>query len=288
MNKIIRSLSKMIPDKMYLSLFYYRTFGQFPNFRHPRTFSEKIQWLKLYDRNPEYTKMVDKYEVKQYIAKIIGSQYVIPILGVWNKFEDIDFSKLPNRFVLKCTHDSGGVIICKDKTSFDVIAAQKKLNKNLKRNLYYYGREWPYKNVPRRIIAEEFMEDKNSIGLKDYKFFCFDGKAKFLYLSEGLDNHESARISYVTLDWEQAPFYREDFKPFDVLPSKPVNFDKMIQIAEKLSNGIPFVRVDFYEINERLYFGELTFYPGAGFTKFRPREWDLKLGQLIKLPVKRV
>lgn len=277
-----------LSDEDFLKKAYRIRMGGSLNLKNPQSFNEKLQWLKLYDRRPEYTTMVDKYAVKKYVADRIGEQYIIPTIGVWERFEDIDFDMLPSQFVLKCTHDSGGLAICRDKSKFDIESAKKKINRSLKRNYYYSGREWPYKNVPRKIIAEQFMEDKNSKYLKDYKFFCFDGEVKFLYLSEGLDNHATAHISYVTLDWKQAPFYRNDYKPFDVLPPKPVNFDKMIQLAEVLSKDIPFVRVDFYEINEKVYFGELTFFTGSGFTKFIPNEWDSKLGEYIRLPEKKV
>ena len=428
-------------DEEYLRRKYKACTGNKLNLENPQTFNEKLQWLKVYDRRPEYTTMVDKYAVKKYVADKIGEQYIIPTLGVWSNPDDIDFDKLPDQFVLKCTHNSGlGMYICRDKSKLDAKVVRDELRKGLAQNYYLTGREWPYKNVPPRIIAEQYMEDaqttdlrdfkfmcfngkvrcsfvctgrntesglhvtfydkdwnimpferhypkdeeklprpKNYLkmieiaeklsenipfvrvdfyevkgemyfgeltfypgsgfeefnpdewdliigkmlklpekpdkkfvynaqsggvklvdfsqelpecsmisSLKDYKFFCFDGKVKFLYLSEGLENHDTARISYVTLDWKQAEFYREDYKPFEKLPPKPVNFNKMIELAELLSRDIPFLRVDFYEINQQIYFGELTFYTGSGFTKFVPEKWDRKLGELIKLPEKRV
>ena len=271
-------------DSEYLTKRFKAKLGYPLNLENPITFNEKLQWLKLHDRRPEYTTMVDKHAVKKYVAETIGEQYIIPTLGVWERFEDIDFDKLPNQFVLKCTHDSGGLVICKDKSTFDKRKAKKKIKKSLKRNYYYIGREWPYKDVKPRILAEKYMEDNSGGDLKDYKFFCFNGKVRFLYVSEGLSNHQTARISYVTLDWKQAQFFREDYSPFEKLPSKPINFEKMIEFAELLSMGIPFLRVDFYEINGCIYFGELTLCTGAGFTKFVPEEWDRKLGELICLP----
>lgn len=282
-------LTRWMSDESFLRKQFKLKLGYNLNLEKPQTFNEKIQWLKLYNRRPEYTTMVDKYAVKQYVSDLIGEEFIIPTIGVWEKASDIDFSSLPSRFVLKCNHNSGlGMLICKDKSKINIEAVRRELSKGLAEDYYLIGREWPYKNVPRKIIAEQFMEDKNSKYLKDYKFFCFDGEVKFLYVSEGLDNHATAHISYVTLDWKQAPFYRNDYKPFDVLPLKPVNFDKMIQLAEVLSKGIPFVRVDFYEINEKVYFGELTFFTGSGFTKFIPNEWDSKLGEYIRLPEKKV
>ncbi len=430
-----------MPDNKFLKKKFKLELGYELNLDNPKTFSEKLQWLKLNDRKPEYTKMVDKYAVKKYVADKIGKQYIIPTLGVWSNPDDIDFDKLPDKFVLKCTHNSGlGMCICRDKSKLDILKVRTKLRNGLQQNYYLTGREWPYKNVKPRIIAEQYMEDTQTtdlrdykffcfngepvycqvisnrttnetidffdmewkhqeftglalpskpfnnspvpvpvqfekmkkiakilakesaflrvdfyevkgnlyfgeltfypasgfgeftpdkynliIGkmlklpekpnkkfmyniqtggvtlvdfsqelpeysiissLKDYKFFCFNGKVKFLYLSEGLENHDTARISYVTLDWKQAEFYREDYKPFEALPPKPVNFDKMIELAEILSRNIPFLRVDFYEINQKIYFGELTFYSGSGFTKFVPEEWDKKLGELIRLPNK--
>ena len=287
MNTIVRSLSRFIPDKLYLSLVFYKHFKHFPSFKNPQTFNEKIQWLKLYDRNPDYTKMVDKYAVKQYIAETIGSQYVIPTLGVWDRFEDIDFDKLPNRFVLKCTHDSGGVIICKDKSSFDIEAAREKITRNLGRNLYYYGREWPYKNVKPRIIAEKYMESESDQELTDYKWFCFNGEPQFLYISHGLANHETATIDFYDIQHNRMPFKRTDYKSSTTDAPKPRCHSEMIEVAKKLSKDIPFVRIDLYEINGKVYFSEITFSPCAGWLPFDPPEWDLTLGKYIRLPEKK-
>lgn len=277
------SISHIIPDKMFLKIQYKSVFGKKLNLKNPKTFNEKLQWLKLYDRNPEYCKFVDKYEVKKYISEKIGEQYIIPTLGVWDKFEDIDFDLLPNQFVLKCTHDSGSVVICRDKANFDISAAKKKIESKLSSNLFWHGREWPYKNVKPRIIAEEYMEDASSEDLKDYKFYCFNGEPRFLYLSHGLSNHATGRISYLTLDWEREPFKRNDFAPFEDLPPKPANYELMIEFCKQLSKDIPFLRVDFYDINGQLYFGELTFFPGSGFTKFEPVEWDEKIGDWLDI-----
>lgn len=273
-----------MPDREYLSKRFKARLGYPLNLDDPVTFNEKLQWLKLYDRRPEYTTMVDKYAVKKYVADIIGEQYIIPTLGVWDRFEDIDFDKLPNQFVLKCTHDSGGLVVCKDKTKLNKSKAKKKIEKCLKNNYFYLGREWPYKNVHPRIIAEQYMEDNQSSELRDYKFFCFNGRVEFLYLSEGLENHETARISYVSLDWEKMPFCRDDYKPFEQLPPKPDNLEEMVRIAEELSAGIPHVRVDFYNVNGQILFGELTFYSGSGFTKFDPESSDFEIGKLLELP----
>lgn len=271
-------------DAEYLRRLYRSRMGIDLNLENPTRYTEKLQWLKLYDRKPEYTVMVDKYAVKSYVAKKIGHSYIIPTLGVWERFEDIDFDKLPNQFVLKCTHDSGGLVICRDKSVLDMEAAARKIRASLKRNYYYSSREWPYKNVKPRIIAEKYIEDHNSSGLRDYKFFCFNGKVEFLYLSEGLENHQTARISFVSLDWKPMWFSRDDYKEFEVLPPKPHNFELMIELAEKLSSGFPHLRVDFYEVENQVLFGELTFFNGSGFTRFNPIKADYEIGKLIKLP----
>lgn len=279
-------MAVVLPDKLHIKARYALKMGKKLNLENPQTFNEKLQWLKLYDRKPIYTAMVDKYEVKQYIAERIGEEYIIPTLGVWDRFDDIDFNVLPNKFVLKCTHDSGGLVICKDKSVFDKAAAKKKIEKSLKRNYFLIHREWPYKNVKRRIIAEKYMEDSKTSELRDYKFYCFNGEPKFLYVSEGLADHSTAKLSFLNMDWTFAPFRRNDFQNFDNLPEKPQNYENMCELAGQLSKNIPFLRVDLYEINGKIYFSELTFSPGAGFTKFYPEQWDYTLGEWIKLPEK--
>ena len=288
LKQVIKKTYKFLPDKLYVQFQYFHQKHRFLNLKNPRTFDEKIQWLKLYDRQPIYTVMVDKCEAKNYVKKILGSEYIIPTLGVWENFDDIDFDSLPNQFVLKCTHDSGGLVICRDKNNLDIDSAKKKINSSLKRNYYYHGREWPYKNVKPRIIAEQYIEDSETVndvvhGLIDYKFYCFNGKPQFLYVSKGLDNHATARISFLTLDWEFAPFERSDFAKFEVLPPKPTKLNEMIKIAEKLSNGHKFLRVDLYQVGERILFSEFTFSPCNGTMPCKPKEWEIKLGDLLAL-----
>ena len=271
-------------DKTYLSLQYKNLLGVKPNLNNPKTFNEKLNWLKLYDRKDEYTVMVDKYLAKEWVANKIGSSYIIPTLAIYDSFEDIDFKKLPNNFVIKCTHDSGGNVVCRDKSKLNIDVARKKINKTLKKNFYYMAREWPYKNVSKKIIVEQFMEDENQKnGLIDYKFYCFNGDPKFLYVSEGLEDHSTAKISFLNLDFTFAEFQREDYVHFKDLPKKPQNYDKMVEIAKKLSKNIPFVRVDLYEINNKIYFSELTFSPCGGFMKFTPVEYDLIVGELLDI-----
>lgn len=274
-----------ISDDTYLKIAFRSLMGKKLDLKNPKTFNEKLQWLKLHDRNPIYTVMVDKYEAKKYVADIIGEQYIIPTLGVWNTFEEIDFDKLPNQFVLKCTHDSGGLVICRDKTQFDKQAARKKINKSLKRNYFWQGREWPYKNVKPRIIAEKYMQNEQGADLIDYKFYCFAGDPAFLYVSVGLDNHVTARMSFLTLDWQFAPFYRTDYKNFTELPPQPACLKQMIEISKKLAHGHTFLRVDLYEINKHIYFSELTFHPCSGFMTLKDEQQDYNMGNYLSLPL---
>ena len=280
-------ISWLLSSKVYLKLKYKACMDKKLNLKNPKTFNEKLQWLKLYDRKDIYTTMVDKYEAKKYVAEIIGEEHIIPTLGVWDKFDDIDFDTLPNQFVLKCTHDSGGLVICRDKSKLDKMATRNILEKSLKNKYFFTAREWPYKNVKPRIIAEKYMQDNSQqSGLVDYKFYCFGGETKFLYISQGLENHKTARISFLNLDWTFAPFKRTDYKPFDDLPQKPKEFEKMIDLTKQLSKNIPFLRVDLYEIEGKIYFSELTFSPCGGMMRFEPEEWDYKFGEYIKLPIK--
>lgn len=273
-----------MPDEEYLKRMFHYRMGYDLDLDNPQTFNEKLQWLKLYDRRPEYTTMVDKYEVKAYVTERIGKQYVIPTLGVWNKFDEIDFAKLPGQFVLKCTHDSGGLAICHDKNTFDIRRAKEKIERSLKRNYYYFGREWPYKNVKPRILAEQYMEDDTTHELRDYKFFTFDGVAKALFIaSDRQVEGEDTKFDFFDMNFRHLPF-TNGHPNANVLPAKPKTFNTMKMLAEKLSQGIPHVRVDFYEVNGKTYFGELTFSHWSGFTPFEPEEWDRTFGNWIKLP----
>lgn len=275
----------ILPDQLYLRMMFKCRMGYRLHLKKPVTFSEKLQWLKLYNRKDIYTTMVDKYRVKDYVANILGEEYIIPTLGVFKKFEEIDFSKLPKQFVIKCNHDSGGLIIVRDKSKVEYESMQRIISETMHNNYYLHGREWPYKNIDRRIIVEKYMEDNSGVSLRDYKFYCFNGEPKFLYLSEGLENHETAKISFVTLDWTLAEFYRKDYQTFTELPEKPINFQKMIDSARLLAKSIPFVRIDFYEINGHMYFGEITFFPTSGMAKFYPEQYDELLGHMIQLPL---
>lgn len=278
-------LYRHVPDDKYLVMEYKAVMGKELDLNAPKSFNEKMQWLKLYDRNPEYPIMVDKAEVKDYVAKRIGAEHIIETVGVWDSFDAIDFDRLPERFVLKCTHDSGGLVICKDKGSFDKEKARKKLEKCLKNNYYYMSREWPYKSVKPRIIAEEYMEDPKLAELRDYKFFCFNGKPKCFKID--FDRFIEHRANYYDIEGTLLPFGESNVLPdFERDIAMPQKLDEMLRLAEILSENIPFVRVDFYEVGEKIYFGELTFYPASGLGPFTDEEWDMKLGSWIELPEK--
>lgn len=276
-----RRMLNWLPDKPFLKIFFKIFVGYKLDFDNPKTFNAKLQWLKVYDHNPEYTKMVDKYDAKEYVGSIIGEEHIIPTLAVYDRFRDIDFDALPNSFVIKCTHDSGGVVICKDKATFDIDAARKKLNKALRRNYYYHSREWCYKNIKPRLIIEPFMGDIDS-DLDDYKLMCFNGKVKCSFVCLERYTDTGLKVDFYDDEWNKMPFMR-DYPNSKVLTPKPINYDKMVEFAEKLAKDIPFVRIDFYEIDGKLYFGEMTFYPGSGFERFSPRKWDKILGSWIEL-----
>ena len=280
-----RNILRVLSDKAYLKMKYKLIFNKTLDLKNPTTYNEKLQWLKLYDRRPEYSQMVDKYEVKSYVSKIIGEKYIIKTIGIWDKFEDIDFEALPDQFVLKCTHDSGGICICKGKNDFDIEKAKEKINRSLKRNYFYSCREWPYKSVKPRIIAEEYMEDEKTAELRDYKFFCFGGKAKMLFIaSDRQVENEETKFDFFDMDYNHLPF-TNGHPNAKVLPEKPICFDEMRELAEKLSVGIPQIRIDFYEVSGRVYFGEMTFFHWSGMKPFDPEEWDYKLGEWIELSI---
>lgn len=281
---ILNQLATFVSDENYVKWKYYLNFHKKLHLDNPQTYNEKLQWLKLHDQHDEYTQMVDKYEAKKYVASIIGEEYIIPTYGVYNSFEEIDFASLPQQFVLKCTHNSGGVFVCKDKLTFDIEGARKQVNKWLKKNPYWKNREYPYKNVKPRIIIEQYMEDESGYELKDYKFFCFDGKAKYIFVASdrGKDDEET-KFDFYDIEWNLLPFTNGHPNSNKVM-KKPENYDKMIEISERLSQGIPHVRVDLYNINGRIYFGELTFFHWSGLVPFVPEKWDYIFGSWLKLP----
>ena len=278
-------LFNYIPDKMAVKIKYRNHFLKKLDLKNPVTFNEKLQWLKLYNRRPEYTMMVDKYAVKKYIADLIGEQFIIPTLGVWDSFGEIDFENLPEKFVLKCTHDSESVKIITNKSMINQESLRRFFEKKLSRNFFYACREWPYKNVKPRIIAEKYLEDLAAEELIDYKFFCFNGEPCFLYVSVGLQNHSTAKISFYDLFGNELPFFRSDFNPYHNA-KMPNDMNLMIETAREIASGInaPFVRVDLYEVNNRALFSEITFFPCGGYLPFKPEEWDEKIGGMIQLP----
>lgn len=284
-NYVIKSgILDRMSDKTFLNLTYWIHYGRFVDWENPQTFNEKLQWLKVNNRKPEYTLMVDKCDVKKYVADVIGEEYIIPTIGVWDKVEDIPFESLPNQYVIKCTHDSGSVCVCKDKQAFDVESAKRKLSAGLKKNLFYWGREWPYKDVKPRIIAEKYLEDSDTEqnDLKDYKLMCFNGKVRCSFVCSDRFNDQGLKVTFFDEEWKKMPFCRFYPAASYEIPA-PSSYNKMVELAEQLSKDIPFVRVDFYEVNGHPYFGEMTFYPGNGVEEFSPEEWDYKLGSWIDL-----
>ena len=274
-----------MPDKMYLQCQWRDEMGYELDVEHPKTFCEKLQWLKLYNRKPEYTQMVDKATAKECVASIIGEEYIIPTLGVYNKFDEIDFDNLPNQFVLKSTHDSGGVYICKDKDKIDLKKARSQTEGRFNINVYKDFKEWPYKGVKPRIIAEEYMSN-NGEDLADYKFFCFNGYPEYCQVIK--DRQSKMTIDFFDGQWVHQDFHEPKIYPFsDTEIKKPATYDTMLELASRLCKGYPFIRVDFYEVDGKVYFGELTFFPTAGMGGFDPMEWDYKLGEMIKLPNKK-
>ena len=283
--KLLKKIAFCFSDITYLKLLFPLRTGYKLNLDNPQTYNEKLQWLKLYNRNPEYSKMVDKYEAKLFVENIIGEEYIIPTLGVYDSVDDIDFDSLPDQFVLKCTSDSGGISICRDKSHYDFASAKKKLDRSLKRNYYYQNREWPYKNVKPRIIAEQYMEDESG-ELRDYKIFCFDGVPRAMFIaSDRFDKKEETKFDFFDMDFNHLPFTNGHPNATKKI-EKPRGFEEMKQLAAKLSQGIPHVRVDFYDIKGKIYFGEMTFFHWSGMKSFVPVDWDYTFGSWIKLPNK--
>ncbi len=279
----MRPISRICSSRFYLKCVYRSACGQKLDLHDPVGFNAKLQWLKLHDKQKRYMDMVDKYTAKEYVGKIIGEEYIIQTYGVWNSFDEIDFDALPDRFVLKCTHDSAGLVICTDKVTFDRDAARKKITRCLKRNYFYAGREWPYKHLQPRVIAEAYMEDEALHELRDYKFFTFDGEPEVMHLVSNRQNKDEETYG---------DFFDMDFEHIDLTmghnnapipPQKPINFDKMVAFARILAKDTAHLRVDFYEVDGRLYFGELTFFQDSGFADIQPPEWDRVLGDKIPL-----
>jgi hypothetical protein len=266
--------------------------GKRIHLREPKGFNEKIQWLKLYHRNPNYTLMVDKFSVRKFVADRVGEKYLVPLLGVWENADDIDFEQLPNQFVLKCNHNSGGgMCICRDKSQLDIVKVKKEINAALRKNYYYEEREWAYKNVHPRVIAEKYMVntliDNTKYSHEDFKFYCFNGEPKFFYVGmEDTSNGSKVKLmlSFFDLEFRPTEFGRSDCEPIPFDVKKPACFEEMLGIARRLSADIPFVRIDLFIANNQVYFGEMTLCPGGGFGFFKPEEWEEKIGDWLELP----
>lgn len=271
--------TKWMPDTLFARISFRGLMGEKLNLKHPETFNEKLQWLKVYDHKPEYSMMVDKIRAKDIVGKMIGDEHIVPCYGVWTRGEEIDFNTLPQRFVLKCNHDQGSVILVKDKDRLDKNKTIEILDNKLKHNAYYGTREFPYKNIEAKIFAEAYLGDS----IIDYKFYCFNGNPKFLYCGQGLTEDHSLKIDFFDLDWNRMPFYRTDYHRLGQV-KKPTKLLEMIEIAKIMSNGIPFVRIDLFEVNGKVYFSEFTLCPASGFMPFQPKEYDKIIGDWLKLP----
>ena len=282
-------VSFLFSDETYLKLMHRLKFQRHLDLNNPVTYNDKLQWLKLYYHRPEFVVMADKVAVKQIVADTLGNEYVVPLLGIWNMAEDIEWDRLPDKFVLKTNHDGGnfGIVICKDKAIFNKRKAIKRLNRSLRRNTFLLGREWPYKNISRKVFAEEYMEDFDTQGLLDYKFLCFGGKVRMLYVASERQSSTDVKFDYFDENYNHLDVY-QSHPNAPIPPPKPLNFELMKEFAEKLSKGLPHVRVDFYEVNGKVYFGEFTFFSLGGWARFHPEEYDYLLGSYIELPIEKI
>ncbi|MBR2994883.1 glycosyl transferase [Candidatus Saccharibacteria bacterium] len=275
-------LYNWMSDEKFLNRKWKLIIGDRLNLDNPRSFNEKLQWLKLHDRKDIYTKMVDKYEAKKYVAGIIGENYIIPTIGVYDRFDDIDFDELPNRFVIKCTHNSGGLVIVKDKRKMNIKEARRRINKSLKREYYYHGREWPYKNVKPRVIIEKYMSGFDGSDILDYKFFCFNGEPEIILVCSDRFSNDGLKETWFDKKFNKLDLVEGGHENDNNL-KKPKELLKMLEVSRELSKGFPFIRIDLYVVKGKVYFGEITFFPASGFERFDPREWDIKLGNMIDL-----
>jgi hypothetical protein len=284
LKNIFNKISIFLPDKIFLKIKFRYHFGYRLDLNNPKSYNEKLQWLKIYNRNPLYTKLVDKYEVRKYIAETIGEEYLIPLIGVYDNVEEIDWPKLPKQFVLKCTHGSGANIICKDKDKLNIQKAKKQLKKWMRRNWYWYGREWPYKNVKPRIICEKFLQEADGEQIKDYRIFCFNGVPKFITVDFDIINKKNTRRNLYDLDWNLLDYGISYPRELSIKVERPKRIDEMIKISKILAKDKPHVRVDFYCLDTKIYFGEMTFYHQSGYGKVYPESFGRKIGDWIKLP----
>ena len=282
--KMIEPLGTMgllnwMPDPVFSKLVFRGEMGYKLDLDNPRTFNEKLVWLKNYDHRAEYTDLVDKLKAKEVVGKKIGFKYIVPLYGEWDRADDIPFDELPGKYVLKCNHDQGSVIIVSDNRLLDKEKTIQALNNKLKRNLYYGTREYPYKNIKPKVFAEKYL-DKDII---DYKFYCFNGEPKFLYCGQGLTEDHSLKIDFYDLEWKLMPFYRTDYHRLGQI-AKPQHLDEMIDISKTLSKNVPFVRVDLFEVDDQVYFSEFTLCPASGYMPFVPKKYDAIVGEWLKIP----
>ena len=285
-DSVVKKAGAWLPDRIYIKLRYRFQMGKRLDLKNPKTFQEKIQWLKLYDRKPLYAELVDKVKVKEYIAKQIGVQYVIPLLGIWDRPEDIEWGKLPDRFVLKTNHGGGsmGIVICRDKSFLDRQKTIEKLNASLKHDVYKDLREWPYKNVEKKVFAEELVEtDSETKDLPDYKWYCFNGEPLFCQVIQDRNIHET--IDFFDIHWNHQEFIGLNPNAIQAaeVPERPAHLETQLQLAKMLSKNIPFSRIDLYETKDNPLFGEITFYPASGFGNFRPQKWEIIVGDYLDL-----
>ncbi|MBP5162476.1 MAG: hypothetical protein ILP16_05810 [Spirochaetales bacterium] len=281
LKSFLKSLTRILPDKAYVRLDYIRNLHRIPNLREPSTFNEKLQWLKLHDHNPRYTRMADKLAMRSYVQEKLGSGHTVPVLGIWDSFDEIDFSSLPDRFVLKCNNDSGHYVICADKSSLEEKAARRRIMEALRTNYYYQNREWVYKDIVPKVFAEQYLQQEKDSHLWDYKFFCFNGEPKIMYMEKEASDVKTE--AFFDMDRNYLDLEMDDPRP-DVPPALPSCFDQMRSMAAKLSEGIPFLRVDFFYVDGTIYVGELTFFHCGGFAPVRPEHWNKQLGSWIRLP----
>ena len=283
---LTKNAARISDDRKYIQWKYWLTFGEKCDLDNPKTFQEKLQWIKLNDRKPIYHQMVDKYDAKRFIAERVGEEYVIPTLGVWDRFDEVDFDSLPNQFIIKNTHDSGTYFICKDKSKLDIKEVRKRLLIDSRKEDYYvFSREWPYKGLKHRIIAEPLLNDKRSKYLTDYKFFTFNGEPRFFYVTSNRGREGGLKEDFFNLDGELLDINQYGYCNNNVTPELPKKISEMIDISRILSRDTYHLRVDFYEVDDRVYCGELTFFDGGGFSPFTPSKYDRILGDWIKLPI---
>jgi len=283
--KLVEKALRHIPDKIYIDMMFFYHMHRLVNWKNPQTFNEKLQWLKINDRKSVYPRMVDKILAKEYVASIVGESAIIPTIASWNYTDQIKPDDLPGKFVLKCSHDGQSAVICKDKDSFDWDSAKSKLDSHMRFNAYWYGREWPYKNLKPVIFAEEYIESEQG-ELQDYKIHCFNGKARIILVCSNRFSNTGLCEDFYDCDWNLLDLKRPNHPNAKEYIERPAELNQMIRLAEELSKGIPFLRVDLYDVHGHVYFGECTFYPAAGFEPFADEQWDRVLGEWIELPNK--